>query len=77
MKINSLANECNFDLSAPAFDPRIFPVTDQFKFSHLDCDAVAQIVRSMPASKSSGIDKIPMCVIKDSIYPPGDHIIKK
>ncbi|XP_068750911.1 uncharacterized protein [Montipora capricornis] len=26
-RINSLANECNFDLSAPAFDPRIFPVT--------------------------------------------------
>ena len=27
-KINSLANESNFDLLAPAFDPRIFPVTD-------------------------------------------------
>lgn len=32
-RINSLANECNFDLSASVFDPRrIFPVTDQFNF---------------------------------------------
>ena len=31
-KVNSLANECNFDLSAPDFDPRIFPATDQFNF---------------------------------------------
>ena len=29
-KINFLANECNFDLSAPTFDPRVFPVTNQF-----------------------------------------------
>lgn len=28
-KINFLANECDFDLSASAFDPRIFPATDQ------------------------------------------------
>ena len=65
--INSLANECNFDLSAPAFDPRIIPVTDQFNFKHEDCDEVAQIVKSMPANKSSGIDKIPVRVIKDSL----------
>ena len=45
-RINSLANECNFDLSAPAFDPRIFLVTDQFNFTHMDCDEVAQIVRT-------------------------------
>ena len=37
-KIDSLANECNFDLSAPAFDPRIFPFTDQLNFMHVDCD---------------------------------------
>ena len=66
-KINSLANECNFDLSAPTFDPGIFPVTAQFNFKHVDCDEVAQIVRSMPANKSSGIDKIPVRVIKDSL----------
>ena len=30
-------------------------------------DEVAQIVRSMPANKSSGIDKIPMRLIKDSL----------
>ena len=67
-RINSLANECNFDLSASVFDPRrIFPVTDQFNFMHLDCDEVAQIVRSMPASKSPGIDNIPVRVIKDSL----------
>ncbi|PFX18846.1 putative RNA-directed DNA polymerase from transposon BS [Stylophora pistillata] len=66
-KINSLANECNFDLSAPAFDPGISPVTDQFNFKHVDCDEVAQIVRSMPPNKSSGIDNIPVRVIKDSL----------
>ena len=66
-KINFLANECNFDLSAPAFDPGIFPVTDQFNFKHVDCDEVAQIVRSMPANKSPGIDKIPVRAIKDSL----------
>lgn len=66
-RINSLANECNFDLSAPAFDPRIFPVADQFNFMHVDCDEVAQIVRSMPANKSPGIDNIPVRVIKDSL----------
>ena len=63
-RINSLADECNFDLSAPAFDPRIFPVTDQFNFMHVDCDEVAQIVRSMPASKSPRIDNIPVRVIR-------------
>ena len=68
-RINSLGNECNFDLSAPVFvfDPRISSVTDQFNFMLVDYDEVAQIVRSMPASKSSGIDNIPVRVIKDSL----------
>ena len=78
-KINSIANECNFDFSASAFDPRIFPVTDQFNFMHVDCNEVAQIVRSMPANQeSSGIDTIPVRVIKDSLnscYSPGDYIL--
>ena len=34
---------------------------------HVDCDEVAQIVRSMPASKSPGIDNIPVRVMKDSL----------
>lgn len=55
-KINSLANECNFDLSAPAFDPRIFPLTDQFNFKHVDLDEVAKIVRPMPANNFSETD---------------------
>ena len=55
-KINSLANECNFDLSPPVPDPAISPVTHQFNFMHVDCYEVAQIIRSMPANKSSGID---------------------
>lgn len=42
-------------------------MTDQFNFKHVDCDEVAQIVRSMPANKSSGIDSIPVRVIKDSL----------
>ena len=66
-KINSLASECNFDLSPPVPDPAISPVTDQFNFTHVDCYEVAQIVRSMPANKSSGIDNIPVRVIKDSL----------
>ena len=72
-KINSLARECNFDLSPPVPDPAISPVTDQFNFTHVDCCEVAQIVRSMPANKSSGIDNIPVRVIKDS-YSPSDYI---
>lgn len=55
-KMNALANKCNFDLSAPAFDPRIFPLTDQFNFKHVDCDEVAKIVRPMPANNFSEID---------------------
>lgn len=55
-KINSLANECNFDLSAPAFDLRIFPLTGQFNFKHLDCDEVVKIDRPMPANYLSEID---------------------
>ena len=66
-KINSLGNACNFDLSAPAFDPRIFAVSDQFNFKHVDCDEVAQIIRSMPANKSSGMAKYPVHTIKDSL----------
>ena len=65
--INSLANECNFDVLAPMFDPRIFPVTDQFNFKHVDCDEVAKIVRSMPANNSPGIDKILVRAMKDSL----------
>ena len=45
----------------------LFPMTDQFNFMHLDCDDVAQIVRSMPANTSSGINNIPLCVIKHSL----------
>ena len=58
-RINSLANECNFDLSAPAFDPRIFPVTDQFNFMHVDWDEVAQarFIRRISAV-SNAIDTI-------------------
>ena len=66
-KINSLANEYSFDLSPPVPDRATSPVTDQFNFTHVDCDKVAQIVRSMPAKKSSGIDNIPVRVIKDSL----------
>ena len=44
-KINSLANECNFDLSPPVPDPAISPVTDQFNFTHMDCYEVAQMPR--------------------------------
>ena len=42
-------------------------MTDELNFMHVDCDEVAQIVRSMPASKSPGIDNIPVRVIKDSL----------
>ena len=34
-KVYSLANECNFDLWAPAFHPRILPATEQFNFMHV------------------------------------------
>ena len=66
-KINFHVNGCNFDFLAPVFDPRIFPVTDQFNFTHVDCDEVAQIVKALPANKSSGIDEIPVRVINDII----------
>lgn len=66
-KINSLANECNFDLSAPSFDPRIFPVTGPFNLKHVDCVEVAKTVRSMLANNFSGIDNIPLRAMIDSL----------
>ena len=43
-------------MKAPAFDPRMFPLTDQFNFKHVDCDEVAKIIRPMPANNFSEID---------------------
>ena len=66
-KINSLAKECNYDLAQSEFKPRSYPESEQFIFETVDTEEIKQIVSSMPANKSPGIDQISMRVIKDSL----------
>ena len=66
-KIESLAEENNFDLNNNIFTPRIFPTSEQFTFHSVECKQVEDIINAMPSNKGPGIDKVPTRVIKDCL----------
>ena len=57
-KIQSLASECNYDLTQPSFVPRCYPLSEQFTFSTVECCEIQKVINSMPTGKAPGIDKI-------------------
>ena len=56
-KIESLAEEDNFDLSNSIFTPRVSPTSEQFTFHFVECKQVEDIINAMPSNKAPGIDK--------------------
>ena len=66
-KIESLAEENNFDLNNSIFTPRSFPTSEQYTFYSVECKQVEDIINAMPSNKAPGIDKVPIRVIKDSL----------
>lgn len=68
-KIKSLANEHGYNLHELLFTLRQHPVCEQFSFSCIDSKEIKGIIAAMPSNKASGIDNIPIRVIKDCIAP--------
>ena len=66
-KIESLAEENNFNLNNSIFTPRSFPTSEQFTFHSVECKQVEEIINAMPSNKAPGIDKVPTRVIKDCL----------
>ena len=66
-KIQSLANECNFDLTQSSFVPRCYPLSQQFTFRTAERSEIEQVVNSMATGKAPGNDKIPLRVFKDCL----------
>ena len=54
-KIESLAEENNFDLNNSIFTPRSFPTSEQFTFHSVECKQVEDILNAMPSNKAPGI----------------------
>ena len=46
-KIESLAQENNFDLNNSIFTPRSFPTSEQFIFHSVECKQVKDIINAM------------------------------
>ncbi|RMX44479.1 hypothetical protein pdam_00006004 [Pocillopora damicornis] len=57
-KIESLAEENNFDFNNSIFTPRSFPTSEQFTFHSVECKQVEDLINAMPSNKAPGIDKI-------------------
>ena len=68
-KIKSLANVHCHDLHEHRFTPRQHPICEQVSFTCTDSKEIKGIIASMPSNKASGIDNIPIRVIKDCIAP--------
>ena len=66
-KIESLAEENNFNLNNSIFTPRSFPTSEQFTFHSVECKQVEDLINAMPSNKAPGIDKVPTRVIKDCL----------
>ena len=66
-KIESLAEENNFNLNNSIFTPRSFPTSEQFTFHSVECKQVEDILNAMPSNKAPGIDKVLTRVIKDCL----------
>ena len=66
-KIESLAEENNFDLNNSIFTSKSFPTSEQFTFHSVECKQVEDIINAMPSNKAPGIDKLPTRVVKDCL----------
>ena len=66
-KIQSLANECNYDLAQSSFVPKCYPSSQQFTFRPVERMEIEHIINSMPTGKAPGNDKIPLRVIKNCL----------
>ena len=66
-KIQSLTNECNYDLTQSSFVPKCYPLSQQFTFRTAAFSEIEQVVNSMATGKAPGNDKIPLRVIKDCL----------
>ena len=66
-KINSLADECKYNLAKPGFKSRAHGESEQFAFHTVECKQIQDIISAMPTNKAPGIDKISMRVVKDSL----------
>ena len=64
-KIESLAEENNFDLNNSIFTPRSFLTSEKFIFHSVECKQVEDIVNAMPSNKAPRI--VPTRVIKDCL----------
>ena len=66
-KINAMADDFNYKLKETPFTRKVYPTSEQFSFSAVECNQVETIVKSMASNKGPGIDKIPTRVIKDCL----------
>ena len=56
-KIQSLASECNYDLTQPSFVPRCYPLSEQFTFSTVECCEIQKVINSIQLEKLLGSTK--------------------
>jgi len=66
-KIQSLANECNYDLAQSSFVPKCYPSSQQFTFRPVERSELEHIINSMLTGKAPGNDKIHLREIKDCL----------
>ena len=62
--INTLAEQCNYDLTNPSFVPRNYTPEQQFSFKQVDCKEIEKVINSMPVGKAPGNDKITARILK-------------
>ena len=66
-KIESLAEENNFDLNNSISTPTSFPTSEQFTFHSVECKKVEDVINAMPSNKAPRTDKVLRRVIKDCL----------
>ena len=66
-KIQSLAEQRNYDLTKSSFVPRCHPLAQQFSFGIVECKEVEKVINSMPTGKAPGNDKITVRVLKNCL----------
>ena len=77
-KIQSLAEQSNYDHTKWSFVLRYHPLAQQFSFGIVECKEVEKVINSMPTGKAPGNDKITVRVLKSflpSILPTLTAII--
>ena len=68
-KIKEMAatTECNYTLGQNSVQARNYPTSEQFSFTPVKCNQEEVIVKNMAPKKATGIDKIPIRIIKDCL----------